>query len=456
MVAFVPVEQYLALVTVAVLLAGTALVIGPLLERPSLGLLLLVVVAVVTPLELSVGTTTLGASVLLATVLCGLFAVRRLLAGSVEVMGPSRVVIAVLVFMAVAALSFLVGQFPWFATPAAPLRAQLGGLAVFLLSGGVFLVVGCELRSPRQLQRLTSLFIWLGGMTVLLQVVSSIDIRIGSLWVTNSASLGSGFWTWLVAMSVSQSLCNRDLSRGRRVAFIGIAALAMSRGLFLAVAWVSGWLPPLIAAGAILFVRFPRLVASGVFLTAALAPLVGAPLFGNLVAGESYSWMTRKEAAAVLWSVIDRNPWLGFGPANYYHYTVLFPILGWYVRFNSHNNYIDLVAQTGLVGLAAFTWFVIEIWWLTLRLRARAASGFARAYAAGVLGGLVGSLSSGLLGDWIIPFTYNVGLRGFRSSVLFWFFLGGALALVRLSSESLPGTEVPGRPSWQVVAAARA
>ena len=47
----------------------------------------------------------------------------------------------------------------------------------------------------------------------------------------------------------------------------------------------------------------------------------------------------------------------------------------------------------------------------------------------GVLGGLVGMLFSGMLGDWFLPFVYNVGLHGMRASLLGWLFLGGLVAL---------------------------
>jgi O-antigen ligase len=135
-----------------------------------------------------------------------------------------------------------------------------------------------------------------------------------------------------------------------------------------------------------------------------------------------------------MWQIVQHNPWLGFGPANYYHYTLLYPILGWWVRFNSHNNYVDLVGQVGVVGLLAFGWIMAEVLRLAFRLRPRMPRGFERAYVAGAVAGLAGSLVSGLLADWIIPFTYNIGIRGFRSSLLFWFFLGGVLALKRIAS----------------------
>ena len=48
---------------------------------------------------------------------------------------------------------------------------------------------------------------------------------------------------------------------------------------------------------------------------------------------------------------------------------------------------------------------------------------------------LIGTLASGMLGDWFLPFVYNVGLAGMRSSILFWVFLGGLLALQQSSNE---------------------
>ena len=43
-------------------------------------------------------------------------------------------------------------------------------------------------------------------------------------------------------------------------------------------------------------------------------------------------------------------------------------------------------------------------------------------------------LVAGMLGDWVIPFVYNVGLKGFRASVLGWIFLGGLVALQHIKS----------------------
>jgi hypothetical protein len=43
-----------------------------------------------------------------------------------------------------------------------------------------------------------------------------------------------------------------------------------------------------------------------------------------------------------------------------------------------------------------------------------------------------------MLGDWFLPFIYNVGYEGFRSSVLAWVFLGGLLALEGMTWQGDP------------------
>jgi hypothetical protein len=70
--------------------------------------------------------------------------------------------------------------------------------------------------------------------------------------------------------------------------------------------------------------------------------------------------------------------------------------------------------------------------WLGWRLRNQAPTGFAQAYVYGALGGLAGTLVAGALADWIVPFVYNVGLTGFRASMLAWLFLGGLVSIEQM------------------------
>jgi hypothetical protein len=102
-----------------------------------------------------------------------------------------------------------------------------------------------------------------------------------------------------------------------------------------------------------------------------------------------------------------------------------------YIRpaVSSHNNYIDVYAQMGLVGLGLFVWFLIELGLLGWRLATSFRGDFEEGYVHGALGGLAGTLVAMMLADWFLPFVYNIGFPGFRTSALAWMFLGGLVAL---------------------------
>ena len=62
----------------------------------------------------------------------------------------------------------------------------------------------------------------------------------------------------------------------------------------------------------------------------------------------------------------------------------------------------------------------------------------------GTFSGVASSLVAGLLADWIVPFVYNIGIVGFRSSLLFWFFVGGLVAMKRLTVVGAVPAVAPG------------
>lgn len=430
-------ETLLLLVAGVLALVLVPAVVTPIVRAPSMGLSALLVASVLVPLNVRRGGMPLSVCLLVAGGVCATALLRRWLVppSAVPVTRTERAVAA---FMVVAVLAFVVGQYPWFPAPPAPMTAQAAGLVLFLLSGALLVAVGREVRTLTQLKRLTWLFLAASAVAIVVIMVQPLAPGVAVFNIVDATTVGSMFWTWVVAVSASQALFNRELSFPWRMGLWGLTLLALARGLLLAFSWASGWLPPLIALGTVLFLRFPR-VTLGVGLLS-LAPLlmVSNQAVAPVAEQESYSLMTRLEAIKVLWRVVEHNPWLGLGPANYYHYTLQFPILGWYVRFNSHNQYLDLVAQVGAVGLLSFLWVAGEAARLAWQLRERPRSRFARAYAVGVLGGLAGSLAAAALADWIVPFVYNIGIPGFRSSVLFWFFIGGTVALRRMT---LAGTE---------------
>ena len=106
------------------------------------------------------------------------------------------------------------------------------------------------------------------------------------------------------------------------------------------------------------------------------------------------------------------------------------------------NNYVDLFAHGGILGLILFAWFSVEVAQLGLRLRRRYTAGFAAGYVNAMLAAGAGALVIMLLADWILPFVYNIGFPGFQASVLVWLFMGGLVALENMGQGD---TETQGR-----------
>ncbi len=136
-----------------------------------------------------------------------------------------------------------------------------------------------------------------------------------------------------------------------------------------------------------------------------------------------------------------RNPITGLGPAAYRPYANMKPLLygrAYWITptINSHNNYVDIFAHMGILGLLLLFWFSAEVAFLGLRLRRRYTDGFAAGYVNGMLAAGASALVIMALVDWILPFVYNISFYGFQASVLFWLFLGGLVTL-----ENLPAPE---------------
>jgi O-antigen ligase len=398
------------------------------LRWPPLGLLALIGTIMI-PFS---GPSNSNATLALAGLLLGLW-IFDMMAHRRQIQLPSSLPIRpLLILVIVAILAFGIGQMPWYTfAQHAPLGAQLGGLSLFILSATVFLFAACYIRDIRWLEWMCWFFLAVGTIYILGRLVSPVERVTGFLF--DSGAAGSLFWTWLVSISFSQAAFNKKLHFGWRAA-IGILCLGtLYVAMWYGWEWNSGWLPPLAAIVGILWAGMPRwgLVATLIGLVGGISKF---QKFADMimVGDNSYSMSTRLDAWRIVWEIVKVNPILGLGPANYYYYTPLFPIRGYAVRFNSHNQYIDLIAQVGLLGLACFLWFFGALGWLGWQLRARVPEGFPRAYVYGAIGGIAGTFVAAAFGDWVIPFFYNINLGGFRASMLSWLFLGGLVALEQI------------------------
>jgi hypothetical protein len=410
------------------LLAGAGLILTCLL-RPPVGLTAAALAGLIGPYS---GPSGLNVTLIMVALLLGLWILQLVVRQGQPRRAPSRPVWALLAFVVVACLAFGVGQLHWFEfAPHAPLGAQLGGLAIVVLSAGTFLLAADQVRELRWLSRMTWAFL---ALAVLWVIARSVLPELGLSTQDWFRPMGSVFLIWLVAIAFSQAAFNDHLHPGWRLALGGLAAFIVLFEFAVRFDYKSGWIPTLACIAAIIGFRSWR---SWLALVPVVA-LVAWYLAPSVIGTDAYSLSTRLEAWSIMAQIMKISPIWGLGFANYYWYTPLFPIQGYSISFNSHNNYIDIVAQTGLIGLACFVWFLWEAGRLGWGLRKRVPAGFAQAYVYGALGALVGMVVAAMLGDWVLPFFYNIGLNGFRSSMLGWLFLGGLVSLERME---FPGSE---------------
>jgi len=415
-----------------------------LLTQPEFGMVGLLVAALVIPFEIGTGSqSSLNIAYIGVPILGGLWLLEMVRNRSIQ-MAPSITTFPLVGFVATATISFIVGYLPWnvFAQ-LAPIRAQIGAWGIFAFSAGAFWLAANRIRQLIWLKRLVWVFLIMASIYILARLAGNFGGDI--LHFFTFGSTGSLFWIWLVVLAAGQALFNHELAPQWRLALGLLVALTFLVALTgVSLSWSSGWVPPLIGLGLLVWLRWPR---GGILIgvAAVLLLILNVNLIQHyLVDANQYSILTRGAALSIVLEIVKASPLLGVGPANYYYYTPLYPILGYYVRFNSHNNYVDILAQTGLVGAFFFAWFVLATSRLGWTLRNKFQDGFARGYVNSCLAGLVACLVASALGDWFLPFVYNIGINGFRASILGWLFLGGLVALEQIHKAQLEGAAPAG------------
>ena len=410
-----------------------------LLRRPVLGLLALVVVALALPLQFSTGTQVmLNPAALLVPALLVLWLLDMVRRRDLR-LAPSRTTPPLLLFLLAGLLALLVGNAFWDSFVPRPgnfIIVQLSQWAIFAFSATAFWLAGNLIHEEVWLQRLAVTFFILGGSLAILRVLpgaGTMAQRISTIALNRAP-----FWLLLVALAGGQLLFNRQLSAGWRLFLLAVLAAVLFYSFVLLRISASTWVGVGAVVGALVWLRFPRLrwLAATLFLVLAGIGVLFPTVYN--FAGGDYEWFrTGGSRLALIERVVDvtmHNPITGLGPAAYRPYTSIEPLVYAHIvwvfpRVSSHNNYVDLFAHTGLLGLAFFLWFVAEVTRLGWRLRSRFTEGFAAGYVNGMLAAGAGALTVMLLADWILPFVYNIGFPGFQASVLVWLFLGGLISL---------------------------
>jgi hypothetical protein len=441
--------RWLALVAAGI--GGLAL-----LAQPVLGLPALVLAALVLPLEFGTGTEVrLNPASLLVPALLALWLLDGVRRRDIR-LAASRATLPLLLFLAAGLLSLLIGNATW--DPMVPRRGsfllvQLAQWAIFAFSAGAFWLAASRVSDETWLRRLTAVFLLVGGGFAILRVAPGVHGLAERM--TTAAFIRAPFWVLLSGLAWGQLLFNRQLTREWRAFLLSVSAAVVFYTFVQQREGASNWVGLVATLGILLWLRLPRLRGPVVAVIVVLAVLGLLFPFVYSFAGGDAEWNLSGGSRLVLIErvvqVTLRNPITGLGPAAYRPYANMQPLayLGAFwldPQINSHNNYVDLFAHVGLLGLGLFVWFACEVARVGQQLRLRHAEGFLAGYVNGMLAVGAGSLVIMALADWILPFVYNIGFEGFQASVLVWLFLGGLVALENVRGQGAGGRRQ--KESW--------
>jgi hypothetical protein len=442
----------------AVLVGGLGFLLF--LQHPGLALVALAGLSFTLPLTFGTGgEVALTPPVFLIPIVVLVWLLDGLRRGEVQ-LPSSRTTLPLVLFAFSGLVSLVAGNIYWDPLVMRPdnlLLVQLAQWAIYALSAVIFIVAGAlgARENARWLRTAVWLFLALAGVVVLESYLPAVRRIFG--WATPSMADRSMFWVWLPALAAGQLLFNRRLNGRVKIGLLILLLATAYYIVFWRPTWVSGWVPfgtALLAVACLWVWRRSRPAALVLGIGMVLLAVLLYPVFFAHAGGEqelAVSWGGRQLLYAAVFELVEDHSLLGLGPASYRHYghtTWLGLGVGralWLrPNISSHNNYIDVYAQQGLVGLALFLWFLVELGRLCWRQAARFTGGFREAYVNGAIGGLVGSLVAMMLADWLLPFVYNIGFPGFRTSALAWMFMGGLVALEQLDrNRAADGAEQP-------------
>jgi hypothetical protein len=419
------------------LIAGLGIV-AALLKKPVLGLFLVIVVALLGPISIPTGTEVyLNFSALLVPVLFVIWLLIQMNRHDIRLVA-SPTTKPLIAFLLLVILSIFIGNLIW--DPNVPRRdnfilVQFGAWAIWGFSAFAFWLVANLIKQEVWLRRLTAAFLLIGGTLAIVRVLpagSSVVDTVGTHAITRAP-----FWMLLTALTAGQLMFNQTLSRSWRV-FLMAILLAVLVYSFVGEQQerTSNWASVVTVMGVLLWLKLPKLrwlVLSVVVILAASGVLFQAVY--NFAGGDAKWSESGASRGVLIGRVLEdsmRNPITGIGPAAYRWYGMTRPLSyegAWWIQplVNSHNNYVDLFSQTGIVGVLLFLWFMLELLRVAVKLRTHFRDNFSGGYVAAMLSAWFAVMVLMALADWFLPFVYNEGFPGFQASVLIWMFFGGLL-----------------------------
>lgn len=104
------------------------------------------------------------------------------------------------------------------------------------------------------------------------------------------------------------------------------------------------------------------------------------------ITDENYAVLERLAHWQAALAMAEDQPWLGVGFGNYEPAYADYALINWpYPLGHAHNYYLNLLAETGIIGLVAYVGLWTAVFWQTIRV-IRRSDGWQRGVALGLLG----------------------------------------------------------------------
>lgn len=310
---------------------------------------------------------------------------------------------------------------------------QAASAVVMIMLPFALMLTAHFLTTERHLKVLVGLFLFAGviGLVRRFEIINSLPVNIGGM-----------FNMWIIALAGGLALFNARLPNWQRAALAALAGVYLFWGVVLHVSWLAGWLPGVVALTVMLVNRSKFAALLTVLLVAGVL-IASLASVDQVIANESAeSGGTRLAAWAVNWSITKNHLLFGTGPAGYAAYYMTYLPTS---AMATHSNYIDILAETGLVGTAAYFWMWGTLLVVGFRLcyRLRGRGDFLQALANAAFAGAVACVVIMGFGDWLVPFAYTQTIMGFDYTVYNWIFIGTLFVIERLTT---PPAATLGRP----------
>lgn len=339
---------------------------------------------------------------------------------------PAPVNKPILIFVITVLLSFLWGN--WFVdVPVSGIYYEkifprLMTFIVLVVSPFTVIMYGNHIRSIGTLKLLVYVFLICGLVYGIMRIAGNVPTIL---------NIRGQFPIWVSAFALGQMLLNTRLPWVVRIACGAIVGIWYYIQLGLGLSWLSGWLPLTMVVGIMLFIHSKKLLLVGLMIAGAYVLINLSGLQENFAREDEESGGTRQAAWSEALKVAEKHLLLGTGPAGYAFYYMTY---GFKANF-SHNNYVDIIAQTGAVGFTAFIGMWLSFGWTAWKMWRYTpnSDGFVQGLKLALLACWPTTMVIMMLGDWLTPFTYTQGLGGIDYAIWGWMIPGWTLALYHIS-----------------------